>query len=167
MAKLSAQDVYAACTGDGDISKEMIWHERFLRDAEEKASWSKDPSTRCGAVILDAKRRKVSEGYNGFARGVKDTYERLNNRELKYPLTIHAELNAILFAKQDLDGCTIYVTPLPPCAGCASIIIQSGIRRVVARAMTPEIEERWGESVALSRVIFKEAGVELLELDLI
>lgn len=155
---------YEICQGEDD--KAIVWHKRFLKDAMEKASWSKDPSTRCGSVILDSKRRKVSEGYNGFARGVEDTEERLNNRDLKYPLTIHAEINAILFAKQDLTDCTLYVVPLPPCAACASVIIQSGITTVVAPIMTADIEERWGESVTLSRIIFKEAGVRLIEIDI-
>lgn len=158
----NAKELYEICQGDGDSTN--LWDRRFLKDAAEKASWSKDPSTKCGSVIVDSKRRKVSEGYNGFARGVKDTPFRLENRDEKYELTIHAEVNAILFSKQDLEGCTLYVVPMGPCSRCASLIIQAGISRVVAPKLTDDLKERWGSSVSRSRQIFKEAGVEFAEI---
>ena len=46
---------------------------------------------------------------------------------------LYAETNAILFANRDrLVGSTLYVYPLSPCVRCATNIIQSGIKRVVA-----------------------------------
>ena len=138
---------------------QTTWNKRFLSLAEHIASWSKDPSSQIGAVIVDSNRRIVSMGYNGFPRGVHDTSERLNNREIKYKMVLHAEENAILFAKQNLDGCSLYVTKMPPCSHCAALIIQSGIKHVYAPAV--EIPERWRESVALTRQMFKEGGVEL------
>jgi dCMP deaminase len=138
------------------------WDRRFLGLAEHIAGWSKDPSTQVGAVIADRHNRVVSVGYNGFPRGVEDTNDRLNIREVKYPLTIHAEENAILFANRSLEGCTLYVWPLPPCAGCAAKIIQTGISRVVC-ALSEEagLTGRWGESNELAFKIFNEAGVDV------
>lgn len=136
------------------------WHKRFLQMAELLSTWSKDPSTKVGAVIVDKNRRIVSTGYNGFAVGVLDTKERLDNRELKYPLTLHAEENALSFAKQDLTGCSLYVCGLPPCAHCASLIIQSGIKSVYTYELLEE-NERWKDSIALTKQIFEEAGVSL------
>ena len=104
------------------------WHKRFLTLAEHIAGWSKDPSTKVGAVIVDQQRRIVSTGYNGFPQGVVDNPQL--PRERKLMRTLHAEANAILFAKRDLSGCTIYVTH-HPCAHCAAMIIQAGIKRVV------------------------------------
>lgn len=129
------------------------------------STWSKDPSTKVGAVIVDGDRRVVSVGYNGFAKGVGDDEERYENRETKYALVVHAEKNAILFARRDLTGCTLYTYPFPPCSQCAAFVIQSGITRCVAPGLSPELEERWGKSVGLARQIFKEAGVELVEME--
>lgn len=72
----------------------LKWHHRFLSLAKHVAGWSKDPSTKVGCVIAKDKRI-VSVGYNGFPEGIRDTYERLNNRELKYQIVQHAEENAI------------------------------------------------------------------------
>ena len=132
------------------------WDSRFLDMAQLVASWGKDPSTKCGAVIVDAANRVVSVGYNGFARGVVDNPDRLADRDVKYALTIHAEENAILFAERNLIGCTLYTWPFMPCAGCAGKIIQVGIRRVVSVVSD---NPRWASSFELARQQFAEAGV--------
>jgi dCMP deaminase len=131
--------------------------------AEHVAKLSKDPSTKVGAVIFDDKRRIVSAGYNGFARGVKDTSSRLHDRDTKYKLTLHAEANAILFATGALDGCTIVVTH-PCCAQCAAQIIQSGIKHVVWPHPSREFLMRWKDNLTLSIDQFIEAGVEVHEV---
>ena len=131
--------------------------------AEHVATLSKDPSTKVGAVIFDDKRRIVSAGYNGFARGVKDTSSRLHDRDTKYKLTLHAEANAILFATGALDGCTIVVTH-PCCAQCAAQIIQSGIKHVVWPHPSREFLMRWKDNLTLSIDQFIEAGVEVHEV---
>ena len=48
------------------------WDKRFLELAKLVGSWSKDPSTKVGAVIVDCNNRIISVGYNGFPKGVKD-----------------------------------------------------------------------------------------------
>ena len=136
------------------------WHKRFLEMAKLISTWSKDPSTQVGSVIVDKNRRIISTGYNGFAVGVHDDNERLENRELKYPLTLHAEENALSFARQDLKDCVLYVYGLPPCAHCASLIIQSGIKQVYTYELDEE-NPRWKDSIALTKQIFREAGVNL------
>jgi dCMP deaminase len=138
---------------------ENKWHIRFLELAEFIAQWSKDPSTKVGAVIVDEKRRIVSTGYNGFAIGVDDSENRLVDRTIKYPIILHAEENAMSFAKQNLDNCSLYVSGLPPCAHCASLIIQSGIKNVYAWNL--DIPERWKDSINLTNQLFCEAGVKL------
>jgi len=137
------------------------WDLRFMNLAAHIAQWSKDPSTKVGAVIAKGKR-VISVGFNGFAQGVNDSDERYFDREQKYPRVLHAEQNAILFAKTDLTDCTLYVYPMEPCSICASMIIQVGIKRVVTIEPTPEQEERWGSNFEISRQIFKETGVELV-----
>ena len=127
------------------------------------AQWSKDPSTKVGAVIVDDKNRVVSMGFNGFPRGTSDAEQRYGDRELKLKQIIHAEINAILFAKQDLAGCTLYVTPLAPCAQCASVIIQSGITRVVS--LPNRENSKWIEHMKLAQTNFKDANVSFEVLD--
>ncbi len=138
------------------------WDRRFLGLAAHVAQWSKDPSTQVGAVVTNGKR-VVSLGFNGFPQGLSDDH-RLHDRETKYSLVLHAEENALLFSAADLTANTIYVYPLPPCSRCAAKIIQSGITRVVTTI--PEDMSRWEESVALTRTIFSEVGVEMVEVPL-
>lgn len=139
----------------------MKWDKRMLDMAALVASWSKDESTNVGAVIVDDKNRIVSVGYNGFPRGVKD--ESLS-RDEKLRRTIHAERNAILFAKQDVSGCTIYVTHMP-CAQCAALLIQAGITRVVTHAPRADFASRWAEDIESALAMFEQAGMIATEME--
>jgi dCMP deaminase len=134
------------------------WDQRMSDLAALVATWSKDPSTGVGAVIVDAKNRVVSLGYNGFPRCVPDSDEALLNRDEKLRRTIHAEENALLFAGRSVEGCTIYVTH-PPCARCAAKIIQSGIARVVAQISNELFMRRWEADMRSASDMFGEAGV--------
>jgi dCMP deaminase len=106
--------------------------------------WSKDPSTKTGAVLVDAQKRVVSVGYNGFPAPVVDD-ARLQSRALKYEIIVHAEVNALMFAQRAVVGCTLYTSPFMSCSRCAAMMIQAGIRRHVApRNDAP----RWAQSFA-------------------
>jgi len=139
----------------------LKWDYRFLELAKLISTWSKDPSTQVGAVITDENRHVVSMGYNGFPRGVDDDI-RLQTREQKLKLIVHAEQNALLFANQKLEGCTIYTYPFMPCSTCAGQIIQVGITRVVSFKSNTT---NWVEHFNQSRKMFAEVGIELLELE--
>lgn len=95
--------------------------------AKTIANKSKATRLKVGAVIVDDKNRVLSLGYNGTPYKTDNTCE-VDNVTLPYVL--HAELNAILFAKQSLDNSTLYVTH-SPCIHCAACIIQAGITKVV------------------------------------
>lgn len=138
------------------------WDLRFIEMAALVASWSKDPSTKVGAVITNDKNHVISLGFNGFPRGVEDRLD--VSRETKLARTIHAEPNAILHAKQDLAGCSIYVTR-PPCSNCAALIIQSGISRVVYEAPDPAFLVRWKDSISESIQMFEEARITVVSLE--
>ena len=131
------------------------WQSRFLDLAKHIAGWSKDPSTKVGCVIVRPDRTIASIGYNGAPRGVID--DNLDDRDYKLAVTVHAEMNAILSAHERLDGCTLYVWPMPPCSHCAGAVIQSGVTRVVA----PKPGERWAQSCRLGRTMMWEAGLEV------
>lgn len=136
----------------GKVINPNKWDQRFLDMAALVASWSKDASTQVGAVIVDAKNRVVSVGYNGFPRGVEDV---ALDRDEKLRRTIHAEENALLFARSHVEGCTVYVTH-HPCSKCAAKLIQSGIARVVYRS---PMSEKWAEEVASADAMFEESSV--------
>lgn len=137
------------------------WDQRFLDLAKNISIWSKDPSTKCGAVIVRPDKTVASLGYNGFPRGINDSEERLNNRETKLSLTVHCEINAILSSKESVEGYTLYTWPYLCCDRCASHVIQAGIIRVVAPICSVD---RWQESINKGKEYFKEAGVEVLEI---
>jgi dCMP deaminase len=140
------------------------WDTRFLGLAAHISAWCKDPSSQVGAVITDG-NRIVSVGYNGFAAGVEDRTERLADRNCKLNLTIHAEENAMIFAKRDLTGCTVYVTH-PPCPRCASKLIQEEVGRIVCISPSEDFLSRWAEDLKLSQEMYQEAGVEYCSYDL-
>jgi len=134
------------------------WRIRYLKMARLVASWSKDPSTKCGAVIVNANNEIVSTGFNGFPRGISDHDDWLLHRNTKLMMTIHAEVNAILFAKQPLDNCTIYTWPMHACSQCAAMIIQSGIKHHVT---IDNPVERWNDSRKIAEVMFNEAKLDV------
>ena len=133
------------------------WDNRFLELAKVVGSWSKDPSTQVGAVIVDENNRIVSVGYNGFPRGVEDNH-RLLERQEKYDIIVHAEANALMFANKSVEKCTLYTWPFQPCSRCAGLIIQSGINRVVS---VVQQEDRWKKNFTLARQLFDESGITL------
>lgn len=140
------------------------WTRRYLDMAKEVATWSKDPSTKVGAVAVGSKGQILSQGYNGFPRGVKDTPERYDVREEKYKYVVHGEMNAIYNACHtgaSLDGATLYVTGLPVCSECAKGIIQVGISKVIME-YPKDIPDSWRESMKTTSSMFLEAGVTFI-----
>ena len=151
------------------------WDRHFLQLALDNARMSKDPSTRVGAVIVGPDREIRSTGFNGFPRGIVDTPERLNDRDMKLKLVVHAEMNAILNAARigvSVKGCTLFMGATddsglvwggPPCSRCTVEIIQSGIGEIVS--FTPKaIPSRWHEDLAFARALIEEVGMAYREL---
>ena len=136
------------------------WDLRFIGLAAHVAQWSKDPSTKVGAVIVNDLKQVLSLGYNGFPRGVSDMASRYEERDQKLKLVAHAERNALDNAPFDVRSGTMYAT-LCPCNECAKGIIQRGIKRVVAMNF-PDAEQAQRFNANYTFAMFKEAGVELV-----
>lgn len=134
------------------------WDKRFINIAKEISSWSKDPSTKVGAVIVSPDRDIVATGYNGFPRKISDNEDDYNDRDKKYLKVVHAEMNAIIRSKKDITGHTLYVYPIQACPHCAASIIQSGIKRIVA---LDTYHERLNHLFDVSKEMFNQAGVEV------
>ena len=134
------------------------WDRRFLELAKQISTWSKDPSTQVGCVVVGPDREIRSTGFNGLPRGIDDTDERLNNREIKYPMICHAEENAIMHAARtgiSLKNCIAYVT-WPPCTRCARSLIQAGVSEIVYPKEV-EFPDRWEADFDMSLNMFKES----------
>jgi len=145
--------------------EEEKWHIRFLRIANEIATWSRDPSTKVGCVLVKDKKI-ISTGYNGFPKNISDDLNRLNNRDFKYEATIHAETNAIITAALhgiSTEGAAAYTT-FHPCSRCAAALINAGVAEVFVSAKGP-IPERWLENFLLAAKLFEEASVGLHTID--
>jgi len=140
------------------------WGDRYIHLAKEISTWSKDPSTKVGAVVIGNNGEVLSQGYNGFPRSIKDTPQRLKDREKKYNLVVHAEMNAIYNASLNgvsLKGSTLYVYGLPICNECAKGVIQVGIDKVIA-TRPADYNKEWDESIKDAKALFKEAEVEYI-----
>ena len=110
--------------------KQRAWDEYFMKIAETVALKSKDPSSKMGCGIVDKNKRVVSLGYNGMIQGAEESKMTLDERPMKYYFAIHSEMNALIFAKQDLTGCTVY-NRVATCENCLKYLLQAGIARFV------------------------------------
>lgn len=123
---------------------------------------------RIGCVIVKDKRL-LSTGYVGSPIGLphcdevghqmkKVSHE--DGRETNHCLrTSHAEVNAVALAARNgvsIDGGTLYIM-MVPCYTCSKMLINSGIKRVVA-------EKDYHDSKD-TKELFKSAGIELVLLN--
>lgn len=110
------------------------WNKLLMNVAEQFAQRSTCASKKVGAVIV-IDNRPISTGYNGDYTGGENCSGILTCLTEEGRCggdTIHAEMNAILFAARNgikTDGASIYIT-CAPCSKCAKAIIQAGIRQV-------------------------------------
>lgn len=142
------------------------WDLRFLDLAGCVATWSKDPSTMVGAVIVRPDRTVASLGFNGFPRSMPDHADQYADREEKLSRVIHGEMNAVLFAQEPLHGYTLYTHPFIPCDRCVVHMAQAGIKRIVAPWVDPESPrgQRWADAFEKTRRYVEQCGITLAEL---
>lgn len=154
--------------------KDFRWHKFQLRLALAQTIMSKDPATKVGSVIVDPGNRVLATGFNGLPRGIKDTSARLEDRDMKLRLVVHAELNAVLSAAHNgvaLAGSTLYLAATDdtgqiwggaPCLRCTTHIIQAGIVRVVTPP--PKVPSKWAEEISWARDLLAEARIQYIEV---
>jgi dCMP deaminase len=155
--------------------KQHRWDRHFLDLAFAHAKMSKDPSTKVGAVIVGPDLELRSAGFNGFPRGIADTAERLEDREIKLSFIVHAEMNAILSAARvgtPLKGCSMYIMATgadgsiwggPPCVRCTVEALQAGITGFIS-IRRKAVPSRWDKSLFLSENLLREAGAVYREV---
>lgn len=138
------------------MNKPIAWDKLFIEITKLVALRSKDPITKVGALLVSPDKRKIHYGYNAFPYKIQDTPDRWE-RPFKYSRVCHGEINAILNAKEDLAGWTLYLS-IPPCNECCKTIIQAGIKKIIYIT-----EYSRGSSLDYSRDLLEEAGVEIIK----
>jgi dCMP deaminase len=141
------------------------WDKRFLDLAFLVASWSKDPSSRHGAVIVRPDRTVASVGYNGFPRQMEDTKDRLMDRDSKLSRTVHAELNALLSAREPVRRYSIYITGTS-CDRCLVHLVQAGITEFIFAKDQPHFATRWAKEISLTWQYLREMSLPAREMDM-
>ncbi len=138
------------------------WDKRFIDLAKFVSGWSRDPNTKVGAIVVSNEGGAIALGYNGFPAGIEDD-ERLNDRDLKLDMIIHAEQNALLIAGSRAKEASLFVWGKPICARCAVLIIQAGIERIVTTHPKDEIDKNstWYKSGVLALKLFKEVDMKM------
>jgi dCMP deaminase len=140
------------------------WDKRFLELAAHVSQWSRDPSTKVGAVIARPDHTIVSLGFNGFPRGMNDDPELYNNRDEKYSRIIHGEVNCLIHAYQRVDGYSLYTYPLGCCDRCAVQLAQAGIKRFIFPKTPSDLLVRWGSITEKTKKYLDEMKLEYIEL---
>jgi dCMP deaminase len=151
-----------------DIVKEKrirpSWDEYFMKIAEVVGKRSTCDRGSSGCVIVRDKQILVT-GYNGAAKGLvhcddvghqmKAITHEDGHVSQHCVRTVHGEQNAICQAAKfgiSLEGATLYYK-MTPCAVCAKMIINCGIKRVVCEKKYHAGEE--------SEEMFKQAGIQI------
>lgn len=133
--------------------------------AKAMANNSPDPSTKVGAVLFKGSLI-IATGWNDFPQGVDSKVERWLRKEDKYPRVVHAEANVLLAAAYvgtATRGSTLYTTEFP-CPSCTGLIIQAGVKEVYTQDTNSDYGLRWADQIEISRSMFKEAGVKVIEI---
>lgn len=150
----------------------------LLKLALDVSLQSNDPSTKVGAVLVGPDGHIKATGYNKFPDGIAETEVRLNDREVKLGLVVHAEIAAVARAarfKMGTDSATIFVAARsvttgevwggPPCHRCLVELIEAGVVEFVSfpRKTAPSA---WAASLEKSVALINEAGLRYREVPL-
>jgi dCMP deaminase len=142
------------------------WDLRFLEMAKLVSTWSKDPSTKAGAVIVRWDYTVVSVGFNGFPKQMEDKEEWLSNREEKYSRVVHCEVNALIHARTSVEGCTLFTYPFACCDRCLVQMAQAGINRFVFPQPTEDALARWASAFVKTKSYMTDMHLDWVEYTL-
>ena len=131
----------------------LSWDQYFMSLAYLVSMRSPDAQTQHGCVLVDHKNKIIATGYNGFLPDAEDACMP-NLRPHKYQHIIHAEVNAILSAAQNLEDCKIYITGLP-CNECLKMIAKSGIKEIIVGDRMHKFADGYFELQSLICVMHK------------
>jgi tRNA(Arg) A34 adenosine deaminase TadA len=150
----------------------------WLRQAEAAAErpvskgGSPHPTTKVGAVLVDAKGREIAAAANRFAHGLdRRRPERYKDgsKSLWINCAEQMVLASALKQRKDIRGATLYVT-LEPCAVCAGMIAELGLKQVCVPVGSlrryAKLKTKWKNSIEIGLIKLAEAGVPLTTIDM-
>jgi len=133
---------------------------------------SPHPTVKVGAILVDAKGKEVARAANGFAHGIdRRRPERYENgsRSLWINCAEQMVIAKAVRAQANLKGARLYVT-LEPCATCAGLLVECGIREVVvplsSRRSYAKLKAKWKKSIEIGTSKLTEAGVKITAVDM-
>lgn len=154
---------------DATIKRQLKWDRRYIELARTVARWSKDPSTKVGAVLVRPNNSVASTGFNGFPPGHDDSPELYLDRDYKYKHVVHAEVNALNFFGQTARGFTLY-TSFPCCPDCVELAGKAGVARIVYPRLDVSGRDaswaaEWRERLEKAQEVAHRYGIEVDVLD--
>lgn len=138
-------------------SPSLSYVKEMFAIAEVVASFSKDPSTKVGAVGA-VNGRVIGTGRNGFPPKIPDIPALYENRDAKHLMVKHAEENLVSICGDQIRGGDAFVT-LVPCNDCAGLLITSGVKRVFTRP--PIGDTIWTRKWELSTAMLLCVGIDV------
>lgn len=133
---------------------------RLTAQAELVAQHSPDPRTKVGCLLVGPALAVVATGRNDFPAGIAHGPRRWEAPG-KYDRVIHAEAAAVADAARrgaPTAGCLAVVTKFP-CGACVRLLLQSGVRGLVAPR--PDGDPRWAREYAVALALLQEAQVSV------
>lgn len=129
-----------------DTDGRPTWDDYFLGIALVVASRADCRRRQHGCVLVDQDNRIIGTGYNGAPAGDEGclsgacprgmlAYDELASLS-SYDsgpgqcISVHAEANALLYARTSCKGATAYITG-EPCPTCAKLLRGAGVERIV------------------------------------
>ena len=163
-------------------SRSKLRDEVYTQMMCAQARLSKDQNTQMGAVLVSAEGRVISTGYNGAPAGFDDetvpytrekqllaydlldadSGELLSHHEFeanKYPFMVHAEINALHYARGKVPpGSKLYVIGFP-CERCALDVSLSGVAEVFVTKDDYDPKSTLNNSRDTAYYMFAQAGI--------
>lgn len=156
---------------------DLAAHRQWLARAEAAAirpvsqGGSPHPSVKVGAVLVDQKGRVIAMAANRFARGVdrrRPERFREGSKSLWINCAEQIALAEALRKRADVKGAVFYLT-LEPCAICAGLIAELGLKRVYVPAGAlrryAKLKSKWKNSIEIGLIKLAESGTQLLAID--
>jgi tRNA(Arg) A34 adenosine deaminase TadA len=156
-----------------DLAAHRAWLARAAAFAQSDPArgGSPHPTIKVGALLVSAKGKKIAVAANRFSQGLdRSRPERYENGERSLWINCAEQMVFAEAAKKraDLKGASLYVT-LEPCATCAGLIVEMGIRKIFvpvgAHRRYAKLKAKWKHSIEIGLTKLNEAGVQVIAID--